>query len=71
MNEQNAILNLPITFSIGKDECIYTDSANRKNFGYTALCKIYHELEIDKFLINRQRHTNRYTAVHKVLRILQ
>jgi len=30
MNEQNAIDNSPITFSIGKDECISTDSATVK-----------------------------------------
>ncbi|MBM7562318.1 hypothetical protein JOC49_001862, partial [Fusibacter tunisiensis] len=28
---------------------------NRKNFGYAAFSSIYHTLEIDKFLINRQR----------------
>jgi len=69
MNEQNAIDNSPITFSIGKDECISTDSANRKNFGYTALSKIYHELEINKFLINRQRHTKEDYDANTIMKL--
>lgn len=70
MNEQNAIDNSPITFSIGKDECISTDFANRKNFGYTALSKIYHELEINKFLINRQRHTKEDYDANAIMKLL-
>ena len=31
---------------------------NSKNFGYVALSKIYHELEIDKFLINKFKARN-------------
>jgi transposase len=70
MNEQNAINNSPLTFSIGKDERISTDSANRKNFGYAALSKIYHELEINKFLINRQRHTEEDYDANAIMKLL-
>ena len=31
---------------------------NSKNFGYVSLSKIYHELEIDKFLINKFKARN-------------
>jgi len=46
MNEQNAIDNSPITFSIGKDECISTDSANRKNFGIQPYVKYIMSLKL-------------------------
>lgn len=70
MNEQNAISNSPLTFTIGKDERISTDHTNRKNFGYTALSKIYHELEIDKFLINRQRHLKEDYDANAIMKLL-
>jgi transposase len=70
MNEQNAISNSPVTFTIGKDERISTDYTNRKNFGYTALSKIYHELEIDKFLINRQRHLKEDYDANAIMKLL-
>lgn len=70
MNEQNAISNSPLTFTIGKDERISTDYTNRKNFGYTALSKIYHELEIDKFLINRQRHLKEDYDANAIMKLL-
>ena len=56
MNEQKAADKLPITFSISPNEHIPTDSTNRKNFGYAALSKIYHELEINSFINSRQRN---------------
>lgn len=31
---------------------------NRKNFGYSALSKIYHELEINNFFINKFKTRN-------------
>lgn len=53
MNDDEKQNNLPITVSINKYEKLEENSNNRKNFGYVALSKIYHELEIDKFLINK------------------
>ena len=44
---------LPITVTIDREEKLKENTDNRKNFGYAALSKIYHELEIDKFLINK------------------
>lgn len=45
-------------FSIPKSDSLSVGTSNRRNFGYTALSKIYHELDIHTFLTNRQRHTN-------------
>ena len=50
MNEQEKLDNLPITLTIDKNKHLLEGTDNNKNFGYVALSKIYHELEIDKFI---------------------
>lgn len=70
MNEQNAADNSAISFSINKDERISVDSTNRKNFGYAALSKIYHELKIDSFLKNRQRHSKEDYDANAIMKLL-
>ena len=46
------------------------NSVNRKNFGYAALSKIYHELQIDTFLKNRQRHSNEEYDANAIMKLL-
>ena len=58
MNEEEKQINLPITVKIDKNEKLEEGTNNYKNFGYAALSKIYHELEIDKFLIHRFKIRN-------------
>ena len=70
MNEQRAIENAPFSFNIKKNETIDSNSTNRKNFGYAALSRIYHQLEIDKFLINRQRHTKHDYDANAIMKLL-
>ena len=70
MNEKYIADNSPITFTVSKNERISSDSINRKNFGYAALSKIYHELEIDKFLMNRQRHTREDYDANSIMKLL-
>lgn len=70
MNEQKAADNAPIILSINKNEYINTDSTNRKNFGYAAISRIYHELQIDTFLINRQRHTKENYNANAIMKLL-
>ena len=53
MNQQEKHNKMPITVTIDRNEKLKEDTNNRKNFGYAALSKIYHELEIDKFLISK------------------
>lgn len=43
---------------------------NRKNFGYAAFSSIYHTLEIDKFLINRQRSTKIEASTNNIMKLL-
>lgn len=53
MNEEEKQNKTPITLTLNKDERLEEGTENIKNFGYSALSQIYHELEIDEFLINK------------------
>lgn len=57
MNDEE-INNKPLTVTINKNEELELGTDNIKNFGYSALSKIYHELEIDKFLISKFKNRN-------------
>lgn len=70
MNEQKASEKLPIPLNISPTERIVCDSTNRKNFGYAALSKIYHELEINDFLINRQRILRADYDANSIMKLL-
>lgn len=70
MNEQKAADKRSFNFSISPQERIAIGSTNRKNFGYAALSKIYHELEIDKFLINRQRSLKAGYSANNIMKLL-
>ena len=68
--EKNA-MQAPINFTFYDSDRLCTDDTSlRKNFGYTALSKIYHELEIDKFLINRQRHSKEHYDANTIMKML-
>jgi len=71
MNEEEKENNLPITINIKKDEKLEEGADNRKNFGYAALSKIYHELEIDKFikLKFRARNFSEY-KINNIIKLL-
>lgn len=45
-----------LTLSISMDEKLFLGTYNRKNFGYAAILKIYHELGLDIFFKNKSRH---------------
>jgi len=47
-----------LTLSINMDERLSPGTDNRKNFGYAAILKIYHELGLDVFLKNKSRNEN-------------
>ena len=58
MNDEEKNNNKPLTITIDKNEKLELGTDNIKNFGYSALSKIYHELEIDKFLISKFKTRN-------------
>lgn len=45
-----------LTLSINMDEKLAVDTDSRKNFGYAAILKIYHELGLHVFFKNKSRH---------------
>ena len=49
-------LKRKVTLSINMDEGLSPGTDNRKNFGYAAILKIYHELGLHRFFNNRARN---------------
>jgi hypothetical protein len=70
MNNQQASDKFAITLRIRSEERIQKDATNRKNFGYAALSKIYHDLGIHTFLINRQRHSKENYNANSIMKLL-
>src|SRR5699024_5234336 len=64
--EKQAALALPIN----QHARIQQGETNRKNLGYAALSKIYHELGIHTFLKNRQRHTKSDYDANNIMKLL-
>lgn len=54
--EENS--NRKLTLSINMDEKLPLNSNNKKNFGYAAILKIYHELGLHRFFNNRASYEN-------------
>ena len=72
--EENS--NRKISVEYDMDEVLPEDVDSRKNLGYAAILKIYHELELDRFLNNKSRHqgfqynTNSIMAMLVISRLL-
>ncbi len=71
LKEEKKVKQAPINFTFyDSDRLCTTDTALRKNFGYAVLSQIYHELEIDKFLVNRQRHSKEKYDANTIMKLL-
>jgi len=60
----------PVILEINMDENMAPGTKERKNFGYAAFSKIYHELELHHFLGNKQRTSKAeydHNAIFKLL----
>lgn len=55
MNMAKAEKKAEIILTFSPEDAVDPNHVYRKNFGYCILSRIYHELEIDEFIINRQR----------------
>jgi transposase len=62
--------NKNITLTLNSLEQLERGSANRKNYGHVVFSKIYHELEIDRFLKNARRHENFKFNTDAIMRLL-
>ena len=60
----------PIIMEFNHNDTIDSDIVYTKNFGYTALSEIYHELGIHTFLTNRQRHTKDEYDADAIMKLL-
>ena len=56
MNEEKKSQMFSVPLHISSNISISKNIQPTKNFGYSAFSKIYHELGIDKFLINKLLH---------------
>ena len=59
-----------VTLSINMDEKLSVGTDNRKNFGYAAILKIYHELALDTFFKNKSRHENFEHNTNSIMTLL-
>lgn len=61
----------PIQFRFyDSDRLSVSDTSLRRNFGYAALSRIYHQLDIHTFLINRQRHSKEKYDANTIMKLL-
>ena len=58
MNQEEKNSKQPLLIKLDKKEKLEVGSNTFKNFSYVALSKIYHELEIDKFITNKFKNRN-------------
>jgi transposase len=59
-----------LTFKIRSDARVEKNNANRKNYGHIVFSKIYHELELDRFFNNKQRHENFEFNSNSIMKVL-
>lgn len=70
LRKEKAERKAAFSFTINPEEKISSDTVYRKNFGHVVLSKIYHELEINKFLISRQRSTKLEFDTNNIMKLL-
>src|SRR5699024_7829272 len=70
LNEEKKKKQAPIHFTFYDSDRLRIDDDLRKNFGYAALSRIYHELGIHTFLTNRQRHSKEQYDANTIMKML-
>lgn len=70
LNEKKSMKKTPINLSFSPDERLLINTNNRKNFGFAPFSKVYHKLELDKFLKNRQRHSKEEYDANAIMKLL-
>ncbi|MDR2570076.1 MAG: IS1634 family transposase [Oscillospiraceae bacterium] len=59
-----------VTLNIDMNEKLDIDEDNRKNLGYAAILKIYHELKLDQFFNNIARHHEFKYSTNSIMTML-
>ena len=70
LNQQKKEKQAPINFTFYDSDRLCIGDNLRKNFGYVAFSKIYHELKLDTFFNNRQRHTKESYDANTIMKML-
>jgi hypothetical protein len=70
MNREEKDKNAPSAISIDRSKLLRVDDECRKNFGYAALSKIYHELGLDVLFRNYSRGLNAEYNVSNIMKLL-
>lgn len=70
LNQQKKEKQAPINFTFYDSDYLCIGDNLRKNFGYAAFSKIYHELKLDTFFNNRQRHTKESYDANTIMKML-
>jgi transposase len=69
-NRQKALDDAEYIVRERKDATLPMNTAGRKNFGYIAILKIFYELGLERFLVNRQRGRNFDYNTSSILKLL-
>ncbi len=59
-----------LTIAINTASMIERNFANRKNYGHIVFSKVYHELQLDRFFNNKQRHENFKFNSNSIIKVL-
>lgn len=59
-----------VTLSFNMEERLPQDTDDSKNFGYAAILKIYHELELNRFFNNKARHEGFQFNTNSIMTLL-
>lgn len=70
LREEKKAHKAPISFTFYNSDKLCVGDNLRKNFGYSAFSKIYHELEIDKFLKRKQRTSKASYDANTIMKML-
>ena len=70
MNENAALEKQPVTINLDPEEALGSEGANRKNIGYAALCKLYHELGLNIFFYNNSRAFKSEFNTNNIMKLL-
>jgi transposase len=70
LKKEKAEKKASLSIEFQHDEHMEHNITYRKNFGHCVLSSIYHELEIDKFLITRQRNRKLGFSSNNIMKLL-
>lgn len=68
--DKERLENKMITLTLDTSEQLECGIAHKKNYGHVVFSKIYHELEIDRFLKNARRHKKFKFNTDAIMRLL-